>query len=307
MVPLELEGSLSGLSQLSLADLPRYKEAVTAGEQQGWGYYFPYLLARHRPGRSAVLVGEESGSLCLFAWTVKDGRPRVDVYLAPTPIHPAALRRCLERANEFNGDRSARVLRIDAKDAPVVEEVPGLVVRRRRLQYVFAPGDYVDLGGTRYRTVRRKVNLLEGRPEVEVQPFTKEHVPACHQLLRRWKADHRETHGTAGGAGGSRRAIDLVGSLPERDLRGEVVLLDGELAGFALGGEIRPGLGCAYEKKCDNDVRGLTFFQFRSLLLSLRGFDRINDGSDTGREGLRQFKDSFRPVEMHAEYRATQG
>ena len=32
----------------------------------------------------------------------------------------------------------------------------------------------------------------------------------------------------------------------------------------------------------------------------------INDGSDAGRSGLRQLKDSFRPVAMHAEFRASQ-
>jgi hypothetical protein len=73
-----------------------------------------------------------------------------------------------------------------------------------------------------------------------------------------------------------------------------------------LGGEIRPGLACFFERKCDTQVRGLSYFQFRRLLTQLRDFDLVNDGSDAGSAGLRQLKQSFRPVAMHAEFRATQ-
>ena len=302
----ELSGVLAGLKVVAIEDLDRYKAAVEAGGQMGWGYYFPNLLAQNRPGRSAMLWTVDAGSLCVFRWQARDRAPRLDLYLPPIPLSVAALRRSLDRANDFNGDRSAQVNRIDAKDAVVMSAIPALRVRERRVQYVFAPGTYENLDGKLYRTIRRNVALFEGRVDVEIAPYSRSHAQGCKELLARWKKTHRDAHGTAGGAGGSSRAIELAGTLPEGDLGGEVVLVDGRVAGFALGGEIRPGLACAFERKCDNDLRGLTYFQFRSFLLSLRGFERVNDGSDAGRAGLRQLKNSFRPLEMHAEYRATQ-
>jgi hypothetical protein len=79
MTTLQLSGALDGLALLQVSDLPRYKRAVAEGKQLGWGYYFPYLLSRQRPDRSAVL------------------------------------RRCLEQCNAHNSDRTARVLRIDER------------------------------------------------------------------------------------------------------------------------------------------------------------------------------------------------
>jgi len=302
----ETSGALRGLKILGLGDLARYKAAVEAGQQVGWGYYFPYLLSRNRPGRSAVLLTEDEGSICVFLWRDGDSGPRLDLYFAPIPVHLPALERCLERANEFNGDFSARILRIDTKDTDVLSGLRHLRVKERRLQYIYGPRSFADIGGRKLRTLRRQVALVEELPNVEVQSYATDHAEACHALLRRWRKDHRASHGSAGGVGTTGRALDLLGQLSETDLRGEVVLVNGDLAAFALGGEIRRGVGCFFDAKCDKDVPGLSYFHRRSFLLRMQEFDLVNDGSDTGRAGLRQLKDSFRPVEMHAEHIGTQ-
>lgn len=303
-----LSGALQGLKNLDPADVGRFKAAVAAGGQTGWAYYFPYLLSKVKPGRSGVFIAEDDGSLCVFESSATAAATRLDLLFPPIPMNRAVLARSLERANDFNGDRSARVKRIDEKDAGAVASLPELRVQQRRAQYLFAPGTYEQLGGKHYYTIRRHVAAVERLPDLEVVPLAPAHADGCRELLARWQQAHGEAHGTAGGAGASKRAIALVGggTLGERDLRGEVVLLDGRVVAFALGGEIRPGLACSFDRKCDTQVRGLSYFHFRSLLLRLRDFDLVNDGSDAGRDGLRQLKDSFRPVAMHAEFRATQ-
>ena len=306
MKALEATGALAGLKVAHIDDLDRYKAAVERGRQTGWGYYFPYLLSVNRPDRSATLMSEEEGSICVFRWRVEETGERLDLHLPPIPMNAPVLRRCLERANDFNRGFSARILRIDAADAPVLTGLPYLRVRERRQQYLFAPSTYENLTGTNLRTIRRHVARVEQLPDVHVAPYSPSHAGECMELLSRWKKTHREMHGTAGGTGASRRAIELAGRLPARDLCGEVVFVDGRLAAFVFGGEIRPGLACAFDRKCDSEIRGLSYFQFRSFLLGLRDFERVNDGSDAKRTGLRQLKDSFRPVEMHAEFRAEQ-
>ncbi|MCP4007645.1 MAG: DUF2156 domain-containing protein [bacterium] len=302
----EFSGALEGLKVLGVNDLSRYQAAVEAGQQKSWGYYFPFLLTRNRTGRNAILVVEDEGSLCVFNWKRANGIPRLDLAFAPLPLNPAVLRRCIERANEFNGDRSARVMRIDAKDVDAVRET-SLRPRESRQQFIFAPKTYEDLGGKAFKTVRRNVALVDRLANVEVLPFSTSHAKDCHALLVNWKKAHREAFGSSGGAGTSRRAINFVGTLPESILRGEVVFVDGRLVAFAFGGEIRPGLACSFERKCDTSIPGLGYFQLRSLFRSFGGVEMINDGTDTGREGLRQLKTSFRPIEMHVEYRARQG
>ncbi len=306
MSTLQYTGALEGLELLKPSDLAHYKRAVTTGEQLGWGYYFPYLLSRQRPDRSAVLWAEDEGTMCLFLWRRKKGIARLEMPVAPTPMNPGVLERCLERCNEFNGDRSARVLRIDERDESSAASVPGLRVEERRSQYLYSPSDFADLGGRRYRTLRRNAALVEALPDVDVVPWSVDHDAGCRDLLRRWGEQHRTAHGTAGGVGSARRALDLAAEIPQPDLRGEVILIGGRVSGFALGGEIRPGLGCFFEAKADVEIRGLSYFQRVRFLSSLVELDIVNDGSDVGRAGLRQLKESLRPVGMHVEYRGFQ-
>jgi hypothetical protein len=337
MTDFALTGALAGLKVLTVEDRTRYRAAVQAGGQMGWGYYFPYLLVQYKPGQSAMLIAEDSGSLCVFRWKLKSGsagtprptpgksgsgtgvrpstprptpgkraEPHLDLYLPPIPFDPAVLRRCLERANDFNSDHSAQVIRVDARDAALLENDGTLRVRPRREQYIFAPKEYGSLAGNTYRTIRRNVATVERLAGLEVLPFSAKHAEACQNLLERWSQQHREAHGTAGGVGISKRAIELAVAMCSDELCGEVVFIEGKLVGFAFGGEIRPGLACSFERKCDTSVRGLSFYQLRSLLLRLQNFDLVNDGSDTGRSGLKQLKDSFRPVQMHMEYHVAQ-
>ena len=298
--------ALDGLKALDAADLPRFKAAMEAGEQEGWCRYLPYLLARNRPDRRAVLFAEDDGALCVFFWRAREDGPRLDLYFPPVPMSLAALDRCLERANDFNGDRSARILRVDEKEATVLSKDRNLRLTPRRRQYLYRPADFESLAGKRFRTLRRQAALVEALPDVEVLPYEPQHAEACHALLRRWRDAHRAAHGDAGGAGAARRAIDLAGAFPEIDLRGEVVSVDGQVAAFAFGGAIRPGVGCFLEAKCDATVPGMTYFHRHRFLLRMRDFEIVNDGSDLGRPGLRQLKDSMRPVRMLEEYRARQ-
>ena len=300
-------GALEGLEALSPRHLERFKAAVEEGKQVGWAYCFAYLLASERPGRRSFFLVEDDGSLCLFRWDAEKGdAPHLDLAFPPVPLSLGALARALERANDFNGDRSARVLRIDAQDVEAVESNRSLRVRQRRMQYMFVPARHEGLVGSEFRTVRRNVSFVERLPDVEVVPFHSPLAEGCRALLAEWRERHRSEHGTGGGVRFSRRLLEIAGTLPERDLSGEVVLIDGRVAGFAFGGMIRSGLACSLERKCDTSVRGLSYYQFNSFLRSLRGFDLVNDGSDAKRAGLRQFKDSFRPVAMEPEYRAKQ-
>jgi hypothetical protein len=301
-----IRGALDGLKLLEISDLARYKDAVEAGRQVGWGYYFPYLYSKHRLERRAVLLGYDEGSACVFLWRGRRGKELLELCVPPTPMDGGVLRRCLERMNEFNGHRTGRVLRIDAKDAAAVSKVLGMRVKQRRVQYLYAPQSYASLAGNRFHTVRRNSAMVERLPDVQVTPYSVEHAAACRALLESWSGRYRALHGDGGGAATSARILELAERFAAPDLAGEIVLIGGRLAAFTFGGEIRRGIGCVFETKSDPDVRGLGYFSRLKFISKLERFVLVNDGSDVGRAGLRQLKDSFRPIEMHAEYRGFQ-
>jgi len=167
----ELSGALAGLEVLDLSHLPRFKRAVDAGRQVGFGYYLPHLLSQNRRGRSVLLLGEDEGSICIYRWRRQGTRVQLDLATAPTPLVPQVLSRCLERANDYNKDRSARVLRIDAQDVAAASELPHLRIRQRKSQYLYAPKDFRDLAGRRYRTLRRNVVSVQKLAGLEVVPY----------------------------------------------------------------------------------------------------------------------------------------
>ena len=179
-------------------------------------------------------------------------------------------------------------------------------MRERRSQYLYAPDAFADISGRKFRTMRRNMSKVVSLGNVEVLPYAEEHTEPCLQLLKKWRKHHRDTHGTMGGVGTTRRIINLAGKFRSPDIHGEVITIDNTLVGFAFGGEIRPGVGAFLEAKCDFNIQGLSYFQRFNFMSKLNHFELVNDGSDVGREGLRQLKNSLRPVDMHTEYRAWQ-
>jgi hypothetical protein len=297
--------ALATLKPASPSDYAQYTEVVENSQPKGSSYYLPGLLAYQRPGRREILLDYDDGSICIYRWESNNGASHLDIYLAPTPMNPAVLQRCIERANDYNHNTSARVLRIDEADASAVESL-GLRVRKRREQYFFRPTKYAELAGKELYTVRRNCAAIDKLGSVSIKPYTPAYSESCHNLLNRWRSEHRKRHGSAGGYGSSKRIIDLAGRLPEQALTGQVVLIDNAVVAFSFGGNIHSGMACSFERKCENRYSGLTYFQLRNFLLHLDDYPIVNDGSDAGRSGLKQLKDSFRPVQMHAEYRGYQ-
>jgi hypothetical protein len=297
--------ALSGLVLATTKRHARYAKMTEAGKPTGSSYYYPGLLVYQRKGRRTIYMDEDDGSVCIYRWQVDGEKPRLDLYLAPNPMNPAVLKRCLERANEFNGDSSARVLRIDEKDAKAVASA-GLKLRKRRQQFLFSPRNYEELTGSSLRTIRRNVSAIEELSNIEVRQYQQDDEEACTELLNAWVVTHRGQHENSGGIGFSRRLIKLVGKLPADVLTGQVVTMDGKLVGYSFGGSIHSRLACFYDTKCEQNIKGLTYFVRRSFFLHLSDYPIVNDGSDVGREGLRQIKQSFRPVALHQEYRANQ-
>jgi hypothetical protein len=61
-------------------------------------------------------------------------------------------------------------------------------------------------------------------------------------------------------------------------------------------------MGCYIEAKSDLSIPGLSYFQRQHFLSRLSEFELVNDGSDSGRAGMKQLKDSLWPIRMHIQY-----
>ncbi len=137
----------------------------------------------------------------------------------------------------------------------------------------------------------------------EYQPADAE---ACRQLLCAWEATQGRKHCKLLDHGYTLACFELAHQLPDDDLRGQVVLLDGQIAAFAFGGEMWPGMASFFIAKASACPRGLSYFLRWHFAAALQDYGLVNDASDLGHPGLRQFKRSLRPVAMVDVYTAEQ-
>lgn len=293
------------LRPLRRADLNRFKHAFAAARKRPWCYYFPFLLCySHSPTRS-VLWREEQGCLCVFL-SRGTRRPRLDLFVPPIPFDPAALRWCVGLMNEWNGNRSGRILWCDAADARGLSDALGCSVALKEREYIYSPAAMRALSGSRWRTVRRNVRRIERRPGLHVRDYAPADAPACRDLLAAWENTQGRRHRGLFDRGYTRACLELAPQLPDRDLCGELILMDGEIRAFAFAGEMWPGMASFFVAKTDTRVRGLSYFQRWHVLQRFTDYEHINDASDLRHPGLRQFKRSLRPVRMVDVYSARQ-
>ncbi|GAB6043523.1 hypothetical protein [Endothiovibrio diazotrophicus] len=295
----------AGLQPLRVEEMAAHKHALEAGGQWASAFYYPFLLSVDRSPKRSVVWSGEPGGRALFV--LSGGKhPRLDLFAPPLPADPASLARALELANDYNGDRSARVYWIDQQDLSAVREVAGLRERFREEEYLYRPADYADLSGGAFRTLRRNLSRVEALDGLAVAPFRAEDSTDCLALLDEWERGQGRKYASLRDRGYNRACIELAPQLPDTDLRGEVIRIDGQLRAFAFGGELRAGLGVFFIAKADPQVRGLSYFQRYHFLSAMAECPLVNDSSDMGSEGLRQLKRSLRPAAMHALYNARQ-
>ena len=301
----EAVGAAPEMRRLGLADLQRFKEAFAAADKRVWCYYFPFLLCYSRSPSRSILWMQERGSLAVFLARGAQ-RPRLDVLFPPIPMQGEALRACVDIVNEWNGDRSGRILWVDKADAAAIWRAGGWAVRLKEEEYVYSPGELSGLGGGRWRTVRRNVERVARLPGLQIRDYRADDAETCRQLLARWEVTQGRRHTRVLDRGYTLACLELAPCLRVPNLVGEVILVDGKVVGFAFGGEMRRGMASFFIAKADTSVRGLSYFQRWHFLERLREYEEVNDASDLGHPGLAQFKKSLRPVGMVAVFSAEQ-
>ncbi|MEA3640882.1 MAG: phosphatidylglycerol lysyltransferase domain-containing protein [Lamprobacter sp.] len=298
---------LGDLHPLQLVDLPRFKQAIADGQQQGWNFYFPYLLFVRLGSQSTRYLWQEiNGSLCLFRHRYGRKR-RLDLAFPPVPYQETALQRALERITDFNQGRNARIYFIDEQDMPHLRALNDWRLSKRNPQYLYSPQDLEQLAGSQFRHLRRNIGTAKRQAEIAIQAYGPEHARPCRQLLDAWET---RKENTSEGLYLQRRyalnAFHFAPQMHDRDLQGFVYRVDGQVRAFTFGGEIRPSLGCLMLAIADPDINCLSYLIRQHFFANMRECDIVNDGSDGGQNGLREMKQRFRPYGFHTPYTAKQ-
>jgi hypothetical protein len=294
---------LADLASIEVEHADTFLAAAEDARVKAAPYYFPRLHF-YGQSRAHVLRWERhGGSILVYQVRRRKAGSQMNLFLAPFPFDAAALRHAVERMREFNGDRLGRIIYVQESDAlPVARE--GFEIAFREDEFIFDRAVVMALEGADFRKLRQELSRASKSGMVETRPYTMADQAACLSLVAAWRerliARGMEPEGYSSTVACLTAAHRFSPSL----LNGLVVEIDGEVRGFAFSGPLTSTLGCNY--LCITDLRfpGLALLLRYRLMAEFPDLIHFNDAHDAGRPGLRQLKQRFRPVELHAVFRA---
>jgi uncharacterized protein len=215
----------------------------------------------------------------------------------------------------FSGDVGAAArellaagLTLYGADHPFLERfLPGealeVVTDRDNFDYLHLREEMAQLSGKNYHKKKNRVNYFLVRHRYQVELYGPQHLEGALTLLDEWRRIRLTMGPSSLGeeVEGAREALRLHGEL---GLSGVVVLVEGEVKGFALGERLnRTTVVCHFEKG-DLFMEGLYQLldrEFSRLLFTDCTY--LNREQDLGELSLRQSKLSYHPVELVQKYR----
>ncbi len=196
------------------------------------------------------------------------------------------------------------------RNRPALEELFSIEEQPGYMDYIYARGDMELLAGHKYSKKRNLIAQFNKKTaalkQVRVEPLTAAGSALCLNLLDRWSRDP-EIGERLDMLKCERKAI--INSLNHFDLlemKGVMVLIDGDITGFAFGSSLSQDTFVLNFEKALDDVKGLYQFLDAELarLLPPR-YAFINKESDLGKPGLIKTKESYYPASKVRSYTLT--
>jgi len=297
--------ALDGLRQISLADLPAYKQAINQTQRKGWVHYFAYLLlisqgGVRKTGGETFWLGDDAGSLCVYHLRPGSSGPRLRLFLAPMPLQVAVVLRCLQRVRQYNGGGSVGVFRMDADESAALRGLPGARMAACAEEYLYQPARYQKLAGGEFADLRKAVNQMGRAGDVQVTRYRRADASACRDVHRQWVAAQGSKYPAINNLTFTRNCLEMADDFPPEDLFGVVVRVNGEVRSFGFAGEIRANMGNLFISYSDHRVSGLHKFMTLQLFAGLQHLALVNSGDAEGAPSLAAAKRAMASVGTHA-------
>ncbi len=184
------------------------------------------------------------------------------------------------------------------------EEQPGF------MDYLYNTSDLAGLAGHKYSKKRNLIAQFNKQTaavrQVRVEEITPSNTDACLKLLDRWAHDP-ETGARLDMLNCERKAIvNSLKHLQLLEMKGILVLIDGEICGFALGSRLSQDTFVLNFEKALDDIKGLYQFLDKEFAVSLPpAYTSVNKESDLGKPGLTKTKESYYPAAKVKSYTLT--
>ena len=255
-----------------------------------------YLWSRQYPVKWAVVENtlvfkSEDEEHLAFAYPVGD---------------PGDVRRAIEWLTEYFKDRGMpfRMYNLTPDNFAQLEEwYPGrfqIEYDRDSADYVYESEKLATLSGKKLHSKRNHINkfkaLYGGRWSYEA--ITAGNVEECFQMALKWR-DQNGCEDDPEKRGEICVTMNALRLFEELELTGGILKIDGEVVAFTIGEPICPDTFVVHIEKAFADVEGAyPMINQQFVEHECKDYLYVNREEDTGAEGLRKAKLSYRPVFM---------
>ena len=253
-----------------------------------------YLWSRHYKVKFAViedaLVFRDEGNGIAFSYPAGDD---------------AAVKRALEVLMQYCRERECPFRLYNVTEEHFAQ-LNGWFPDRFEIQYDRDAADYVyeteklaTLAGKKLHGKRNHINKFKALyPDWSYESLNDDNVEACFQMALKW----RNQNGCDDDAEKNAEMCVTLNSLrlyKELGLRGGVLKIGGEIAAFSVGEPLCSDTFVVHIEKAFPDIEGAyPMINQQFVLHECMDYTYVNREEDTGAEGLRKAKLSYRPVFM---------
>ena len=222
---------------------------------------------------------------------------------APDPAH---IRSVVEKMMDYAREQEMpfRMGVVTPREFGLLEEIfPGIFqieYDRDSADYVYEREKLATLSGKKYHGKKNHVNKFQRLyPDWQYEPITEQNVEECFKMAMKW----RNLNGCEDGDEEKRLEVcvtmNALRLMKELHLTGGCLRVNGEIAAFTLGERLSSDTFVVHIEKALADVEGAyTMINQQFVQHEMEGFTYVNREEDTGDEGLRRAKLSYKPVLM---------
>ena len=223
-----------------------------------------------------------------------------------------AIEKILSWAEENKSDKQIAFVVVEKNFVEELEKYPhkkfNIQAERDNFDYVYLAKDLINLSGRKYHGKKNHLNQFrKDYPTAEYLPITEKIIPQCREELNRWYELHRKENPDDPFICYEQAAIhEIFDNFEEFKLKGGAILLGEKVVAFTFGEQLNSDTAVIHVEKADPEIRGAyTAINHDFVAAEWSEMTFINREEDMGLEGLRQAKESYKPVKMIEKYFVT--
>lgn len=237
----------------------------------------------------------------IFCWFQENGEPSITFPIG----EPGQIKRALDVMFEWFGQQQVGIhmhLVQESEFELLKQWYPGefqIAYNRDAADYVYETEKLITLAGKKLHGKRNHINRFkENNPDWVYEPVTSENVEDCFQMALKWREDMQCEHDV------EKRdemcvTLNSLRLLEELKLQGGLLRAepDGEVIAFTIGEPLNPDTFVVHIEKAFADIQGAyPMINQQFVEHAAADYRYVNREEDTGEEGLRKAKLSYRPA-----------